>query len=139
MKWNSFESHLLASQKELYFTKQFSDVTLVSDDLVEFLAHKTILSTASPLMKSLLGMSSQQQSSFLYLKGVTQENLEAILQYIYLGETEINEQKVQEFTKIAKDLGMQEMENKSVSYKHQLKNLIFCPISKKHQEKLSCL
>ena len=121
MKWNSFESHLLASQKELYFTKQFSDVTLVSDDLVEFLAHKTILSTASPMMKSLLGMSSQQQSSFLYLKGVTQENLEAILQYIYLGETEINEQKVQEFTKIAKDLGMQEMENKSVSYKHQLK------------------
>ena len=106
MKWNSFESHLLASQKELYFTKQFSDVTLVSDDLAEFLAHKTILSTASPLMKSLLGMSSQQQSSFLYLKGVTQENLEAILQYIYLGETEINEQKVQEFTKIAKDLGI---------------------------------
>ena len=70
MKWDSFESHLLASQKELYFTKQFSDVTLVSDDFVEFLAHKTILSTASSMLKTLLGMSSQQQSSFIYLKGI---------------------------------------------------------------------
>ena len=123
MKWESFESHLLASQKELYFTKQFSDVTLVSDDLVEFLAHKTILATASPMLKTLLGMSSQQQSSFLYLKGIRQEDLEAILQYIYLGETEISEQNVQVFTSIARDLGIQEMGNSYVrqNYSKKLK------------------
>ena len=111
MKWNSFEEHLLASQKQLYYTKQFSDVTLVSDDMVEFFAHKTILAAASPMFKTLLAMSSQQQSPFLYLKGIKQDILEGILKYIYLGETEISEQKIQEFTELAGDLRIQEMEN----------------------------
>ena len=121
MKWDSFEGHLLASQKELHFTKQFSDVTLVSDDLVEFLAHKTILARASPMLKTLLAMSSQQQSSFLYLKGVKQQDLEAILQYIYLGETELSEHRVQEFREIAQDLGIQDMVNEGAGYNYKLK------------------
>ena len=127
MKWNSFEEHLLASQKQLYYTKQFSDVTLVSDDMVEFFAHKTILAAASPMFKTLLAMSSQQQSPFLYLKGIKQDILEDILKYIYLGETEISEQNIQEFTELAGDLGIRELENHHERYDinslgvHQLK------------------
>jgi len=119
MKWDSFESHILASQRELYCTKQFSDVTLVSDDLVEFLAHKTVLASASPKLKTLLAMSPHQQSAFLYLKGIKHQDLESILQYIYLGETEISELEVQEFTEIAKDLGI--MRDSGYSFHQQLK------------------
>ena len=64
MKWDSFESHLLSSNYDLYHTKQFADVTLVSDDLVTFPAHKIVLSTSSKIFKSLLAISTNDQHPF---------------------------------------------------------------------------
>ena len=44
---NTFEDDLLESRKELFQKRQFADVTLVSDDLVPFAAHRTVLSSSS--------------------------------------------------------------------------------------------
>ena len=109
MKWDSFESHLLSSNYNLYHTKQFADVTLVSDDLVTFPAHKIVLSTSSKIFKSLLAISTNDQHPFLFLKDVMKEELEGILQYIYLGEANISEHRTDHFEMVMRYFGFNEM------------------------------
>ena len=110
MKWQSFQSHLQTSNNELYHTKQFADVTLVSDDMVKFPAHKTILAASSKVFKSLLSMatSDQQQYPFLYLKDINHKDLEDVLQYIYLGGAKVSLNRTKYLENIMKDLGIQE-------------------------------
>ena len=107
MKWDSYVFHALKSRKQLYNEKLFSDVTLVSDDLVQFQAHKTVLAAASPTFSSLLQINSQAMP-LLYLKGVRRAELKALLQFIYLGETSIPVEFIEKFTRTATELGIYE-------------------------------
>ena len=81
----------------------FSDVILVSDDLVPIEAHKTILSYSSPFFKKLLCMDNSNSKPFLFLKGVKYEHLVLLMQFLYVGETVIGHEDVGEFIQIGKD------------------------------------
>ena len=50
----SFNTDLALSLSDLFKVNTYSDVTLVSDDQIEFKAHKSVLSACSPFMKDLL-------------------------------------------------------------------------------------
>ena len=93
IEWNSFSDYLSESNKTLYDEKEFTDVTLVSDDLTEVEAHKTVLSNASPVLKKLLKIKSMNHP-VLFLRGVKGKTLEAIVQFIYLGETTIQQDRI---------------------------------------------
>ena len=108
IKWNSFPDYLAESNKNLYDEKEFADVTLVSDDLTEVEAHKTVLSNASTLLKKLLKIKSVNHP-ILFLRGINGKDLESIVQFIYLGETIIHEDRIQEFANIAENLKIQEL------------------------------
>ena len=108
IKWNSFPDYLAESNKNLYDEKEFADVTLVSDDLTEVEAHKTVLSNASTVLKKLLKIKPVNHP-ILFLKGINGKDLDSIVQFIYLGETIIHEDRIQEFANIAEDLKIQEL------------------------------
>ena len=110
IEWNSFSDFLSESNKNLYGEKDFVDVTLVSDDLTEVEAHKTVLSHASPVLKKLLKIKPVNHP-VLFLRGIQGKTLEALVQFIYLGETTIQEDRIQEFANIANDLNIQELNN----------------------------
>ena len=76
---------LLALHQHLYSSKEFADVTLVSEDYVTFEAHKTILAYASAELKKLLCLSVEQKP-ILFLKGVSGYEIENLLRFLYLGE-----------------------------------------------------
>ena len=101
----SIESDILNTRRELFHRKKFADVTLVSDELVKFPAHRTVLASASTIFDSLLEINTEQ-SPVLFLKGVSQNILEAILQFVYIGETSVRADQVAEFSEISKDLGI---------------------------------
>ena len=108
IEWNSFSDYLSESNKTLYDEKEFTDVTLVSDDLTEVEAHKTVLSNASPVLKKLLKIKPVNHP-VLFLRGVKGKTLEAIVQFIYLGETTIQQDRIEEFAAISNDLHIQEL------------------------------
>jgi len=83
-------------------------VTLVSDDQVQTPAHKVVLSACSPVLRSLL-TTNPHSHPLLYLRGVRQTELQAILQFIYFGETEIAANRFNEFISIATDLKIKEI------------------------------
>ena len=109
-QWESFknksiESEILNTRRELFHRKKFTDVTLVSDELVKFPAHRTVLASASKLFDSLLEINTEQ-SPVLFLKGVSHNILEAMLQFVYIGETSVRADQVAEFSEISTDLGI---------------------------------
>ena len=81
-----------------------SDVTLVSDDLISFHAHRFIISCCSPNLKNLLVQNKDNKNPILYLKGVRSTELRAILEVIYFGQTSINRKDVEKLHYAAKDL-----------------------------------
>ena len=83
--------------------KEFSDVTLISEDKVKFSAHKVLLSSCSGMFKFILE-GHTNAIPLLYLGGVSSKNLEFILDYIYYGEIKIFQEQLDSFLESAKKL-----------------------------------
>ena len=84
LRWNDFESQLSGSFKEIRESKDFFDVTLVSDER-QLEAHKVIISACSPFFRDILRRNPHQHP-MLYLRGVKHRELESVLDFIYHGE-----------------------------------------------------
>ena len=102
--WKLYETHLKQSNQGLYKDTHFSDVTLVSDDLVPIRAHKFVLSSSSDVFKSLLMMNTNNLHPLLFLKGVKHKELKYIIELIYIGSTKLKEDMSEDFMKAANDL-----------------------------------
>merc|ERR1712126_256854 len=112
VSWKVFQKHLQETHRELYNEKHFADVTLVSDDMVPVKAHKTILCSASSVFEKLLMMNSGYTNQILFLKGIDHLELESILQFIYLGETKVYENRIDLFVSASDDLDIKEFNQK---------------------------
>ena len=108
--WDNFLGNLQRSFQDLYRDPEFADVTLLSDDLVSIQSHRVILSSSSPLLNKILSFN----NPVLYLKGVRNEELKPLLEFIYTGSVKIEENNVHNFMKTAKDLQIKGLSSKQV-------------------------
>jgi len=108
----SFQSQLQTTLKELFTENTFADVTLVSDDQIQIPAHKFVLSACSPVLKNLL-LNNPHSQPLLYLRGVEQQELQSILQFMYLGEARIYQERINDFLDIAMDVQINEVSQES--------------------------
>ena len=104
--WNTFEEHLRWTRKQLYTTKKFYNVTLVSDSLTKFHCHKSVLSSASKVFETLLDVD-QGTSCILYLKGIQNSELASLMEFIYLGQTLVSQARLSDFAKAANELNIE--------------------------------
>ena len=107
-KWKTFPDYLVHVFRELGEEGNFTDVTLVSDDQIQTPAHKVVLSACSPVLKTLL-VNNPHSHPLLYLRGIKQTELQAILKFMYFGETQIFENRINDFVRIAKELEVKEI------------------------------
>ena len=84
--WKTFTDHLQLMLQDLYEEEKHSDVTLVCDDQTQFKAHKIVLSACSPVFKTIID-NNPSQHPLIYLRGIQSQEMESILQFMYLGET----------------------------------------------------
>ena len=89
--------------KDLWVESPFADVTLVSDDQIQTMAHKVVLSACSPVLKTLL-VNNPHSHPLLYLRGIKQTELQALMKFMYFGETQIFQKGIKEFMNKAKEL-----------------------------------
>ena len=104
LNWHTFKSHTSELLSDLYSSSNFSDVTLVCDDQTQFKAHKFVLSACSSVFKNIL--STNVTSPFIYLRGIAKDEMEAILQFMYLGEAAFHQDRLNEFMNVAKELDL---------------------------------
>ena len=85
----------------------FSDVTLGCDDQTHLQADKIVLSACSPFFRKIL-LNNPNQHPLIYSRGVKQQEMQAILQFMYLGEANIFQGRINQFKIIAKEFELKE-------------------------------
>ena len=131
LTWQSYSDHLRNIMQEMLGSDDFKDVSLVSDDKQLIKAHRNILSTCSPVFKSILQMEGQNNHPVIYLKGIKYSEIEAILKFIYTGETKCNEKELNELLLTAQNLEIKELcENVNIQVEAQV------DVDKKDEAKL---
>ena len=110
LKWDSFTRIFTSSLKVFSEENILTDVTLVSDDLVEVSAHRLVLSSASPVLREIILRSGEGRPT-LYLRGVKHKTLKSLLQFIYEGKTSLPEDEVKDVVDIAVDFEIKDFFN----------------------------
>jgi len=100
---NDFELCAKNAFKNLLAEQEFSDVTLACNNNKQIKAHKVILGACSPFFKEIL-LKNPHQHPLIYLKGVGIDDLEAIIKFIYQGQTSISETNLDSFLASAQEL-----------------------------------
>ena len=117
LNWHTYSDHLKDMLHEMKKSNELTDVTLVCDDKRTFKAHKVVLSACSSVFKSIIENLSQN-NSVIYLRGIQHQEMESILEFMYLGVATFYQERMNEFLNVAKNLEVKEI-SKDVEFKDE--------------------
>ena len=83
--------------------KDFADVTLATSDDCQISVHRVVLASSSQLFRSLL-LKNPHPHPIVYLQGVSMKQLKPLLEYIYRGECNMQQENLDEFLNTGKYL-----------------------------------
>jgi len=123
MSWGSYAQNATTLLANLINETDFTDVTLVCEGGKYIKAHKVILSGSSYFFNNFI-RTITHQNPVVYLSGIAYEDLQAILELIYLGKTEVVQENLENFVKTAEKLKIIGLtEDVGVSGKNSVKPL----------------
>ena len=117
LKWNEFQENIHQTFGGLRNTQEFADVTLVCEDGQQMEAHRVVLASSSPFFQKMMERLNHPHP-LIYMRGLTPEDLAAMLDFIYFGEANVTEEKVENFLLIADDLQIKGLTNHAENYDH---------------------
>ena len=103
LKWDQFETNTPNTFGKLWNDQDFADVTLATVDDCQIKAHKVILSSCSGFFRNIF-LKNPHQNPLLYLKGIRYKELVMLMQFIYLGQCEVEHSELQDFLATGNDL-----------------------------------
>ena len=105
LRWNELDSNLSSAVRDLRDSRELFDLTLACGDSEEdqVQVHRVVLSAASSLFRNILRRLPHQHP-VVYLKGIKQTDLEAVLSFVYNGEVNIAQQDLSSFLVAAEEL-----------------------------------
>ena len=120
MRWSTSTQIIQNFLHECYTTSNFSDVTLVCDDLQTFKAHKIILSAFSPVLRTIISKVDDLGSSVIYLKGIKNQEIQALVDLMYLGQTTVQHERLEYLIEALKSFKIDGIngENEPVSHNY---------------------
>lgn len=116
----NYTNENMSMLKNLFDTKVFSDVTLLTEDKVLVNAHRFILSSRSKTLKNLLMI--QDYGSHLTVECIRSDVMMLLLEFMYTGHTNIEQDKVGIFIEAARylklntEIGINEMEREENNF-----------------------
>merc|ERR1719347_2280371 len=108
-----FDKLVPQNMKKLRRDNSYTDVTLVSSEGKHISAHQNILCLNSDFFKQLLSDNSHP-NPLVYMKGITADNLNLILDFLYLGLCRVEEDCLNTFIEVGEDLkivGLMDLSN----------------------------
>ena len=100
---NDFGQNCQTAFQGFWNDREFSDVTLATDDGSQLTAHKIVLSFCSQFFRSLLSKNPHPHP-LIFLMGVKAKELECLLSYIYQGHCDMRQDDLDDFLRTGKDL-----------------------------------
>ena len=101
LKWNDYLVNVIKKFSSLRNEDDFSDVTLVSSDKKQVSAHKVVLSSCSDYFKTILKSNNKSNNIILCLENINHEELNNVLDYVYNGQVNIEQEQLDRFLTIA--------------------------------------
>jgi len=98
----SFSSSLCSSLSSLLATSSLCDCSLICSD-GQLSAHKVVLAAASRFFSSVFSLH-QHNHPLIYLRGIKAGQMQAVLDYVYSGATQVAEKDLASFLAVAEDL-----------------------------------
>ena len=103
VQWNDFKDNSSSVFGKLRDDKDFTDVTLVSEDGQHMEAHKFILASSSPFFEKIL-QRNKHPNPLIYLKGFQPKVLTSVLDFLYFGEANVNQEDLDSFLAVAEEV-----------------------------------
>jgi len=103
LKWNNYQLSLTTAFKHILEEEDFVDVTLSAGGQ-SLKGHKVVLSACSTYFRELLKGISPWQHPVLVLRDVPFNDLQSILEFVYLGEVNLEQRRLDSFLKTAEVL-----------------------------------
>ena len=107
LKSQIFVEDLFSSIGKLKDNAKFTDVTLVCEDGLEFVAHSMVLASTSPLFYNILSSSKEH----VFIQGISSNILCSILDWIYFGKATISEEDTHAFISCGRELQFKGFDN----------------------------
>jgi len=101
LEWDNFRDNLVNSIAN-FKEKQFADVILACEDR-QVMTHKLVLAASSPVLQAMLVKYPHPQP-LIFLRGVKYVDLKAFLDFIYSGQVELEQERLEDFLQLGKDL-----------------------------------
>ena len=112
LKWNDFQENITSAVASLREDQDFTDVTLVCEDAQQVAAHKAILASSSPFFQDVLKMN-KHPHPMIYMRGLKHEDMVAIVDFIYNGETSVCQENLDSFLSLASELKLKGLMGKT--------------------------
>ena len=103
LNWKNFQQNITTAFRELRSDNDFTDVTLACEDGQALSAHKVILASSSPFFMNILKMH-KNPHPLIFMRGVKSEELTSIVDFLYFGEANIEQENLESFLALAEDL-----------------------------------
>ena len=87
---------------DLLKNQELTDVTLACDGY-QIGVHKTVISASSLFFRDVI-KNSKHQKLFIFLKGVSKETLDTILQFVYIGEATVQSENLERLVEVGNEL-----------------------------------
>lgn len=104
LRWNNHQTNLLSAFYLLLRQDTFTDVTLACEDGVNLHAHRLVLASCSTYFSSLFTNTCNSQHPIVILKDVNGSEMQALLNYMYSGEVNVEHSRLKTLLKIAEGL-----------------------------------
>jgi len=124
LRWNTDSSaglDLSEEFRELRKNSEFFDVTLSSSvdtgGSLSLKAHKVILSSYSGVFREMFQQYPARQDPFIYLSGISFQNLQYILDFMYNGEANVSQAHLSTFLGLAEELQIKGLQMNDTSSK----------------------
>ena len=108
LKWNDFQENLNSAFAVLRNDQDLADVTLVCEDGTQIETHKVILASSSPFFMEVL-KKNKHPHPLIYMRGVKAEALVAMIDFLYYGEANVNQEILDVFLGLAEELRLKDM------------------------------
>ena len=103
LQWNDFKESIVTSFSQLREDTDLTNVTLVCEDGKQVEAHKVVLVASSPFFLNILSKN-KHTHPLIYMRGLKHEDLVSIMDFLYKGEANIFQDKLDSFLKLAEEL-----------------------------------
>merc|ERR1712179_48227 len=107
--WDGYDANCREYFRKIRDDQRLFDVTLVTDDGQHIHAHKIILSAGSNFFSDIF-MKSNHSNMLVYLKGISSDKLEPVIDFIYKGEAFIPREQLKVFIEIREELKIKGLE-----------------------------